>query len=215
MRIACLHTIASNVAVFEAARPGGGVTLRHEVRADLLEATERSGGLTEEIAAQVAEALTGLAAGAEAVLLTCSTLGPSVARLAGADPPVLRVDAALAAGAVRGGGRVVVLCAAETTLGPTGALFEEAAAEWSAEVELRLVPSAWDAFKAGEVAAYHAMIAKAADAAFREGADKVALAQASMAGAAALCREGRPLESPAVGLAEAVAAARRRAGSEG
>lgn len=215
MRIACLHTIASNVAVFEAARPGPEIRLRHEVRADFLAAAERSGGLTEEIAAEVAEALRILAADAEAVLLTCSTLGPSIARLAGGATPVLRVDAALAAGAVRGGGRVVVLCAAATTLGPTGALFEDVAAEAGAKVELRLVPAAWDAFKAGRIAEYHAMIAEAADAAFREGADKVALAQASMAGAAALCRDGRPLASPTVGLAEAVAAVRRRAGIAG
>jgi hypothetical protein len=208
MRIACLHTLASNIEVFEAARPGDGVRLRHEVRQDLLEAAERGGGLSDEIAARTGEVLRGLAADADAVLLTCSTLGPSVAALTGAGAPVLRVDAALAAGAVRGGGRVVVLCSAATTLGPTGALFEAAAAATGAAVELRLVPGAWDAFKAGRIPEYHAMIAAAADDAFRAGADKVALAQASMAGAAALCREGAPLSSPAVGLVEAVAAAR-------
>jgi hypothetical protein len=51
------------------------------------------------------------------------------------------------------------------------------------------------------------MIAAAADQAYRDGADVVALAQASMAGAAALCREGRPLTSPAAGLAAALQAA--------
>jgi hypothetical protein len=51
------------------------------------------------------------------------------------------------------------------------------------------------------------MIAAAADQAFRDGADVVALAQASMAGAAELCREGRPLTSPGVGLAAALQAA--------
>jgi hypothetical protein len=207
MRVACLHTLGSNIAVFEAARPAGAeVTLRHEVRADLLEA-ERSGSLTDEIAARTGEALRALAADADAVLLTCSTLGPAVAGLADAGVPVLRVDAALASGAVRGGGRVVALCTAATTLGPTRALFENAAAGTGATVELRLVPGAWDAFKAGRTAEYHAMIAAAADEAFRDGADKVALAQASMAGAAALCREEKPLESPTVGLAETVAAA--------
>jgi hypothetical protein len=213
MRIACLHTLASNIDVFEAARPGAEVTLGHEVRSDLLEAAERSGGLTDEIAARTGEALRALAADADAVLLTCSTLGPSVASLAGAGAPVLRVDGALASGAVRGGGRVVVLCSAATTLEPTRALFEEAAAETGAVIELRLVPGAWDAFKAGRIAEYRAMIAAAADDAFRDGADKVALAQASMAGAAALCRAGKPLESPTVGLAEAVAAARARVGA--
>jgi hypothetical protein len=211
MRIACLHTFGSNIAVFEAARPGPEISLRHEVRSDLLEAAEQGGGLTDEIAARTADALRRLAAEADAVLLTCSTLGPSVAALAAGEVPVLRVDAALAAGAVRGGGRVVALCSAATTLGPTGALFEEAAADTGATVELRLVPGAWDAFKAGRIPEYHAMIAAAADEAFRDGARTVALAQASMAGAAVLCRDGTPLESPSVGLAEAVAAAQRRA----
>lgn len=207
MRIACLHTLGSNVAVFEAARPDDTVILRHEVRSDLLEAAERSGGLTDEIVARTSEALRALAADADAVLLTCSTLGPAVAGFAGGGVKMLRVDAALASGAVRGGGRVVVLCSAATTLGPTRALFEEAASGTGASIEVVLVPDAWDAFKAGRIPEYHAMIAAAADQAFRRGADKVALAQASMAGAAALCREGRPLESPAVGLAEAVASA--------
>jgi hypothetical protein len=211
MRIACLHTLGSNIAVFEAARPGAGVTLRHDVRTDLLEAAERSGGLTEDVTAQTGEALRTLAADADAVLLTCSTLGPAVSGVENMGVPVLRVDAALAKGAARGGGRIVVLCSAATTLGPTGALFEEAAADTGATIELRLVPGAWDAFKAGRIPEYHAMIAAAADEAFGDGAEKVALAQASMAGAAALCRAGRPLESPAVGLAEAVEAARRHA----
>jgi hypothetical protein len=211
MRIACLHTLGSNVAVFEAARPNEDVRLRHEIRSDLLEEAERSGGLTEAISARTTDALRALAGDADAVLLTCSTLGPAIAGLAGADAPVLRVDAALAAGAVRDGGRVAVLCSAATTLGPTRALFEDAAAGTGATIELVLVPGAWDAFKAGNIADYHRMIAAAADRAFRDGAERVALAQASMAGAAALCREGKPLESPTVGLAEAVAAARRRA----
>jgi hypothetical protein len=210
MRIACLHTIDSNVAVFEAARPDAGVELRHQVRADLLAAAEASGGLSRDITAQTVEVLRHLIDGADAVLLTCSTLGPAVAEVEGVpEVPVLRVDGALAEAAVRDGGRVVVLCTAATTMGPTGTLFETAAARTGAKVELRLVPGAWEAFKAGRIADYHAAIAAAADDAFRDGADEVALAQASMAGAAALCREGVPLESPTVGLAEAVAAARR------
>ncbi len=52
MRIACLHTAESNVAIFEAARPDG-VRLRHAVRPDLLAAAEAE-GLTPEIAAATA-----------------------------------------------------------------------------------------------------------------------------------------------------------------
>ena len=84
---------------------------------------------------------------------------------------------------------------------------EAAAAENSTAVEIRLVPGAWHAFRAARFADYYAIIAAAADQAYRGGADVVALAQASMAGATDLCREGRPLTSPAVGLAAALQAA--------
>lgn len=87
MRIACLHTAASNAAVFDAACPAG-VRLTHAVRPDLLAAAEAAGGLTPEIAAATAEALRGLEG--DAVLLTCSTLGPAAGG-------ALRADAALAA----------------------------------------------------------------------------------------------------------------------
>src|SRR6202022_3500142 len=115
---------------------------------------------------------------------------------------------ALADMAVRQGGRVLVLCAAETTLVPTRALFEAAASTHPVELQIRLVPDAWAIFKQGETDRYLAMIAEAADAGFRAGAGGVALAQASMAGAVAPCRDGRPLPPPGAGLAAAAAAVR-------
>lgn len=206
MRIACLHTAQSNVAVFDAALSeialGDQVVLQHAVRADLLADAERAGGLTPKIAERTGQALDLLGAGADVVLLTCSTLGPSVERFVGA--PVLRVDAALAHAAVRGGGTVVALIAVETTLAPTKALFEAAATATGAQVDVRVVPGAWDAFKAGDNDGYLAMIAAAARSALEDGADRVALAQASMAGAARRLDE-RVLSSPASGLAAAVA----------
>jgi hypothetical protein len=200
--IACLHTSHSNVAVFEAARPDG-VTLLHTVQEALLRDAEAAGGLTDAIATRTARALEALARpGVDAVLLTCSTVGPGVA-LARAPVPVLRADAALAEQAVRGGGRVVALCAVETTVEPTRAIFADAAARHGATLEVRLVPGAWAAYRGGDVARYHALVAAAAEAAFAEGADQVALAQASMAGAVALCRGRIPLASPPAGLAAA------------
>jgi len=206
--VACLHTAASNVAVFdEAARPLG-LALRHAVREDLLARAEAARGLTDDIAAAAKVALSALSAAADAVLLTCSTLGPAVE---GLQPrvPALRVDAALAEQAVAQGGSVAVLCAVETTIAPSRALFERAAAATGAAVTVALVPDAWAAFRAGDAARYHVLVAAAADRAFADGADVVALAQASMAGAAALARAGMPLTSPAAGLAAALAAAER------
>ncbi len=203
--IACLHTAAGNLAVFDAACPPGA-RLTHTLREDLLKDAEAAGGLTEEIAARTAAALEGLAMpGVDAVLLTCSTVGPGAAR-AKAPVPVLRVDAALAEQATRGGGRVVVLCAVETTVEPTRAIFAEAAGRNGAMLDVRLVPGAWAAFRGGDPARYHAIVAEAADAAFAEGADQVALAQASMTGAVALAKGRKPLASPAAGLAAAMVA---------
>ena len=211
MRIACLHTATSNAAIFEDVGKELGFdagTLRHTVRADLLSDAEQARGLTREIEDRTVRELLALCEGADAVLLACSTLGPAVEALVGRAPvPTLRVDAALAAAAVRNGNRVVALCAVETTLRPTRALFETAARATGAQVEVRLVPDAWAAFKAGERDRYLILVAAAADAATRSGAGQVALAQASMAGAARFCQVPPPLTSPAAGLAAACAAA--------
>ncbi|HUS54565.1 MAG TPA: hypothetical protein VMY41_11245 [Thermohalobaculum sp.] len=192
MRIACLHTAESNVAIFEAARPEG-VSLTHVVRPDLLAAAE-AGGLTPEIAAATARALRVLSESADAVVLNCSTLGPA-AEAAGA----LRADAALAEAAVAGGGAVEVLCAAPSTLAATAELFGNAAGRTGARVTIRLVPGAWALFHAGDHAAYAEKIARDAEA---SRADVVALAQTSMAPAADLT-ERALLTCPGIALAAA------------
>jgi hypothetical protein len=119
---------------------------------------------------------------------------------------VLRVDAALAEEATKDGGKVVVLCAVETTVEPTRAIFAEAASRNGAMLDVRLVPGAWAAFRGGDVAGYHRIVAEASDAAYAEGAKAVALAQASMSGAVAMAKGPKPLASPPVGLAAALAA---------
>jgi hypothetical protein len=212
IQIACLHTAESNAAVFDAAlRTAGlsGVELRHTVRADLLAAAEHAGQLNAAIAAQTVAALEDLCASADAVLLTCSTLGPAAeAAAARSAIPVLRVDAALAVEAVKDGGKIVVLCAVETTVESTKRLFAAAARATEAEVHVQVVPGAWAAFKAGQQDRYFAMIACAATEAKRGGAARVALAQASMAGACDLvAADERPLSSPVAGLIAAAAAA--------
>lgn len=217
-RISCLHSADSNIQIFEAARRQlrlDDVVLRHRVRADLLAAAEKAGNAVDPVLQRAAAELGILAGSADAVLLTCSTLGPAAA-LAQATTrvPVLRVDQALADEAVKTGGTVIVLCAAGATISPTRTLFERSAVLTGAEVEIRLVPGAWDRFRAGDQDAYLSMVAEAADLAAREGQATIVLAQASMAGAAGLCRDVAPLTSPAVGLAAAVAAAHAAASKQ-
>ena len=202
MRIACLHTATSNIAVFDAAATALGISpgvLLHKVRADLLAAAEHAGQLTTEIAQATASALLDLAEQADAVVLTCSTLGPAIETLHSTRVPILRTDEALAATALKAVGKVVVLCAVQTTVEPTSRLFHTA--------EVQLLPGAWDLFKAGDIDGYLATIAKAADRAYTAGASVVVLAQASMSGAAARVTAGPPpLTSASAGLAAALEA---------
>ena len=216
MRIACLHTAESNVDVFDTAARQVHLpkeSLHHEVRADLLTAVELARGLNHDIERQTCDALLDLGRRADAVLLTCSTLGPCISALSAlATVATIRVDRALAEEAARVGGKVIVLCAAETTVGTTTQLFADAAKQSGAEIEVRLVHGAWRLFRGGEKTAYLAAIAAAADEAYEDGASVVALAQASMAGAAELVTHGRkPLTSPATGLAAAMNAVRATA----
>lgn len=200
LTIACLHTAASNAAIFDAsaaALPGGALRLTHRSRPDLLRPP------TPETLAEAAEVLRNMAQDADAVLLTCSTIGEAAGLVRNAPCPVLRADAALAEAATRGGGSVQVLYAAPSTREPTQRLFEVAAARTGATITLRLVPGAWDLFLAGDLAGYHARIA-----ALTPGLEgRIVLAQASMAGAAALMEGPPPLTVPGIGVMSAARAA--------
>ena len=209
LNLACLHTAESNVSLFDAAAaalPGGALLLTHQVRPDLLRAP------TPETLAEAANLLRDMAKSADAVLLTCSTIGAAAAMASDAGCPVLRADAALAEAATRAGGALEVLYAAPTTLEPTRIIFEEAAARNGATIHMHLVEGAWALFHAGEMMAYHASIAAKAYSL----PGRVVLAQASMAGAAALLPHAPPLTVPTISVmagARAALAARASRGT--
>ncbi|MFJ5547931.1 arylsulfatase [Streptomyces sp. NPDC093225] len=218
MTLALLHTSPVHVPVFDALRDRDhtGLELHHVVAPELLDRARAHG--PEAVATQVGHLLAeAVAGGARAVLCTCSTIGAvAESHAAAAGVPVLRVDRPMAAEAARLGGRVVVLGALESTLGPTAALLEEESAarpgpaEAPFSVETRLVPGAWERFEAGDPAGYVALVARAVEAltatdrtdgtdpAHRTGVDRttgpragtgadvIVLAQASMAPAAAV-----------------------------
>jgi Asp/Glu/hydantoin racemase len=212
MRIVCVHTAQSNIGVFDRALGSIGaadVELRHVVRADLLAAAEAAGALTDAVSRETAALLAELTVETDGVLLTCSTLGPVVATLQRTSCPIMRVDQALAAQAVARGGNVTALCTVSTTVAATTRLFEDeaAAAGANASVSVELVADAWAMFKSGDTAAYYAAIAAAADDALASGADVVALAQASMAEAAAMCQRSPVISSPTAGLTSLIRAA--------
>jgi Asp/Glu/hydantoin racemase len=123
------------------------------------------------------------AAGADAVMVTCSTLGPAVTLVQEMfDLPVIRVDEAMAEEAVRTGRRLGVMATLRTTLEPTTALLREKAAKAGRQIDLVecLCDGAFDAVLAGDTAT-HDRIVGAALLDEMSGVDAVVLAQASMA----------------------------------
>lgn len=210
-----LHTAQLHVPVFEALVAEVGESAGHEVSAvsvvdpGLLATARNHGPDHPDVVAGLVSALDELArAGADRVVCTCSTIGGVAESLGGrAGVEVVRVDRAMAERAVAVGGRVVVLAALESTLGPTHELLSAVAADRGVEVELdlRVVSGAWERFEAGDLDGYHRAVAHAAELA-AAGADAVVLAQTSMAPAAALVAASVPvLTSPRPAVESVVA----------
>jgi Asp/Glu/hydantoin racemase len=121
--------------------------------------------------------------GADAVMVTCSSIGPGVKVAREVyDFPVLRVDEPMAESAVQTGKRIGVAATLSTTLEPTIQLIEETAESHGRAVEI--VPSlcrgAFEAVLAGDTEKHDSMLAEAL-VSLRERADVIVLAQASMA----------------------------------
>lgn len=122
-------------------------------------------------------------AGADFILVTCSSIGAAVEAAAElTNVPVLRVDQPMADQAVRTGKRIGVVATLSTTLQPTSDLVKRRAAVAGKEIELQTVlcEGAFDALMSGDAATHDAMVAKA----LRElsaKTDVIVLAQASMA----------------------------------
>lgn len=196
--IVLFHTAESNIGVFSEAAEAAGFQrpLRHVLRDDLLRDAEAAGGLTDAIRLRTTQAMA--AEGAETIVCTCSTIGPGADDFAATGAQALRVDRALAEAALDGARKVAVLYAVATTEGPTRDLFHAVAAETgaTATIEMIHVTGAWDLFRSGDPDGYFRRIADVIDA-LPDSYDRIALAQASMAPAAALT--GRDvLTSPGV-----------------
>jgi Asp/Glu/hydantoin racemase len=123
------------------------------------------------------------AAGADFVLVTCSSIGPAVEVAATmVDIPVLRVDQPMADKAVSLGPRIGVAATLPTTLVPTANLIERRAAAAGRQIKIcsRLCAGAFEALMGGDSARHDAMVAAALRELTAE-VDVIVLAQASMA----------------------------------
>lgn len=202
MRVGVLHTVPALVPVFHGllTERRGDLDIVHTADPSLL-SRAIAGGITDDIEADLRSHLGALRdAGAEAVLVTCSSIGEAATDAAAAvGVPLVRVDAAMADEAVRraraGQGRILVLATLSATLGPTSRLVRSAAAGSDVEVTARVVADAADARAAGDLERHDRLIAEAI--AEAGDVDVIVLAQASMATGAG--DDPRVLTSPASG----------------
>jgi Asp/Glu/hydantoin racemase len=185
-RLVLIHTVAPLVSVFDSLGTAllPQVQMMHLLDEPLLERVRRRGRLDPEDSARLVDHVSvAEQIGARAVLVTCSTISPSVDEVRPkVDIPVIKIDEAMIAEAVSKGPKIGVVATANTTLDPTRLLLEAEArtAGRTIEVEMVLVDEALEALLAGD-GVTHDRLVKIATLEVAQRADVVVLAQASMA----------------------------------
>lgn len=207
--LAFLHTSPVLAPVFAdlARRLLPDLNVFHMVDESLIKNTVAAGGLTKTTIRRIVNLMQSAhEGGADAVMLTCSSVGPAVVEARRMlDFPVFRVDEPMAEAAVKIGRRIGVAATLRTTLEPTVALLEQTAAERGAEIEVvaRLSDGAFEAVLGGDTDRHDRIVREMLEDLTAE-TDVVVLAQASMARVAPLVRNSRApvLSSPELALAK-------------
>lgn len=184
--IAYLHTSHVLIPMFTelSKRELPGVEQFHMVDESLIQNTIRAKELTKVTIRRVIHMVqSAREGGADAVVVTCSSIGPAVTMARELfDFPVVRVDEAMAEEAVRAGRRIGVAATLRTTLEPTVALLREKAlaAEREVDVVESLCEGAFVAVLAGDTGTHDRLLSDSLIQ-LRTSVDVVVLAQASMA----------------------------------
>lgn len=210
--LALLHTAVVNVTTFQGlcGELVPDLSTFHMLDESLLKNTIREGSMSSMTARRVVgHVLSAADAGADAVLVTCSSIGRG-AELARSlvSIPVIRVDEAMADEAVRIGSRIGVIATLPTTLEPTAALVHARAALLTADVEVvtHLCEGAFAALSSGDPASHDQHVRQGLLALMSQ-VDVIVLAQATMARVVdTLAAEDRTtpiLSSPRSGLMRA------------
>jgi len=180
MRIAFLHTADVHVQTFDdlIEELAPFAELVHVVRPDLLDRARIQG--LKAVAKDTTTLLTDLA-DADAVICTCSTLGPIADALSGTIEHVQRIDRPVMEEAARLGQHVLIAVCLDSTKDASVALFKECAGSTVAPY-VCVIPQAWPFFERGEQTAFADTIAAAiiAEQAHLPKLDCIVLAQASM-----------------------------------
>ena len=183
-----IHTSATLVPVFQALTEqylaGKDIKVFNIVDDSLIKNTIERGALTPDTSRRVVDYIgSAEAAGADFILVTCSSIGSAVesaASLTGV--PVMRVDQPMADQAVRLGTKIGVVATLPTTLEPTSDLVRRRAIVAGKEIQLtsRLCEGAFDALMGGKPEVHDQMVAQALKE-LAQSVDVIVLAQASMA----------------------------------
>jgi len=185
-RLVLIHTVSPLLDVFNklGAELLPGVQLMHVLDEPLLERVRQRGQLAPEDSARLqTHVAVAEETGADAILVTCSTVSPCVDDVRPeANIPVMKIDEAMIAEAVAKGAKIGVVATNVTTLEPTRQLLEAQAevAARAIEVKLVLVENALPALLSGD-GTTHDKLVKEAVLELADQVDVVILAQASMA----------------------------------
>ncbi|WP_316814985.1 aspartate/glutamate racemase family protein [Pedobacter nyackensis] len=180
-----VHTSATLVPVFQKLcsdyLPGVNVfnIVDDSLIKDVINRNELTKLTSRRVVDHVASAET---AGADFILVTCSSIGSAIETAAGlTGVPVLRVDQPMADLAVKTGKKIGVIATLPTTLGPTSDLVKRRAAVAGKEIELTsiLCEGAFEALMGGEPEKHDEMVAKAL-VELSAKVEVIVLAQASM-----------------------------------
>lgn len=187
-KLGLIHTSATLVPVFQELidkyLKGKDIKVFNIVDDSLIKNTIERGTLTADTSRRVVNYVgSAQDAGADYVLVTCSSIGPAVeASAALTGIPVLRVDQPMADKAVQMGKKVGVVATLSTTLEPTSDLVKRRAQAAGKEIELtsRLCDGAFDALMGGKPEVHDEKVAAALKELSNQ-VDVIVLAQASMA----------------------------------
>jgi len=185
-RLAFIHTVTSLVGPFNGlcAELLPGADIFHLADESLIQNVIRDGRMSTMTARRVVRyMISAEEAGADLIMVTCSSIGDTVAM---AQPilhvPVYRVDQPMADQAVSMGKRVGVAATLPTTLDPTARLIKARAGASGKDVQVlsQLCEGAFDAVIAGDTATHDGLVRQGLRNLMNE-VDVVVLAQASMA----------------------------------
>jgi Asp/Glu/hydantoin racemase len=187
-RIACIHTVYSVIDSFTKQLREGipGEFLIHTVYDDFL-ATDPSPAQAGKFTAINHQRLrldmqTQALTGADVIVVTCSTLSPSVRLLRNEfNVPVVAIDDAMVQEAVATGTKIGLMATATSTVEPSASAIRAAAAAMGKEIDLKVLcnEQAILALKAGDPATHDRLVLEMADQ--MKDRDVIVLAQASTA----------------------------------